>query len=159
MRGKSHMVGGVALGAIVLKHFPLEATTFMGSILIGSLLPDIDHQHSKMGRWVRPFKLGEHRTVTHSLLFNVGVFGMTRLTDVPGVYWGMTVGVLSHLLLDVCNPTGIPWFYPWNKKKYSVMDVRTGSEVEVLFMTCVVIGTILYLYPPAIKYIIEILTG
>jgi len=116
------VVGGVALG-------------------VGSLLPDIDTTTSGLGRWVKPLssvverRFG-HRTVTHSLL-GIALFALlfAWLSLVSFEAWLLLlVGILSHLLSDAHNVTGVPLLWPLRFEFVSVYNrglrVAYGSVNE-----------------------------
>jgi inner membrane protein len=95
----------------------------------GSLLPDIDTPTSSIGRPLFPLarrineKLG-HRTATHSLLgvavFALAAAGLEALARASGLLspdgFGpavcLTLGYLSHVLIDTVNKTGVELFWP-----------------------------------------------
>ena len=91
----------------------------MGLVLLGALLPDIDHPGSSIGRILfflsQPLeRMWGHRTVTHSLL----ALGAVALASSPlllfsRIWWFcLLLGYLSHLLIDASNKTGVPLFWP-----------------------------------------------
>lgn len=115
MRGNTHIWFGVS-SALLLFHPPLWSYALVG---LGSLLPDVDHKNSPVG--ILPCI--KHRTVTHSLL----ACGLALLIN-P---W-LGLGYVSHVLLDMLNPTGCPLLWPYTKK-FSVGSIKTGSKVETIF--------------------------
>jgi inner membrane protein len=134
MQGQTHLVGGLTIvGATALippiTMLALNPASVAG-VALGTLMPDIDHPHSTISH-VLPFGgLGlQHRTWTHSLLLLLVLSGLA-------LFLGRTfavaffVGYLSHLLLDMLNPTGIPWLYPFNKKKQRWARIYVGSTGE-----------------------------
>lgn len=79
MKGSTHVVIGLSFGVTtqLLVGFPaegfLEIPFYYGGLVLGSLLPDIDHPQSYLGRRLTPlsvpiFKLFGHRGITHSFL-------------------------------------------------------------------------------------------
>lgn len=122
----SHSIGGVALGiGVVYVANKLNIDTsplyLVGGALIGSLLADIDTPHSLVGNKVLiiPSLLYQtvgHRTLTHSLLFAVVVGALISLFK----FWlgiGISVGLFSHIILDLLTPGGVAFLYPFNKKR------------------------------------------
>lgn len=85
------------------------------AMLAGSILPDIDHPTSVLGRFV-PLH-GRHRSVTHSLwaLAAVAVGGvvLSRHDAVAGavVCW-IVVGMFWHDLFDSVGHAPVAWLYP-----------------------------------------------
>lgn len=67
------------------------------------------------------------------------------LTIITGVF----IGELSHLFLDYLTKGGIPLFYPFSKRKFSLNLTVTGSKLETLIRSIliavffVLIGTLL----------------
>lgn len=109
------------------------ATALTASLL--SLLPDIDHPESTIGRVFRPFskfiqqKYG-HRTVTHSL-FAIMVISaaflplllLPRLLQWGGPFWTGLYGAAllafsSHIFIDLFNKSGVRFFAPFSQKEY-----------------------------------------
>lgn len=154
MTGKTHLAGGIALGIITahVTKADISPVWYYASCALGALLPDIDHPHSLLGKATLfvPSLINRrwsHRTITHSLLFlilSTLLFGV--ITKNFSAVLGLFVGVLSHLILDTCNPTGVPWLYPINKKKLSIMRIRTGTgnEAGVVFMCALLTYCVIY---------------
>jgi len=100
-----------------------------------SLLPDIDHPESTIGRVFRPLsksiqrKYG-HRTVTHSffaIMFISAVLLplllLPRLLQWGGPFWsGLYGGALlafsSHIFIDLFNKSGVKFYAPFSQKEY-----------------------------------------
>jgi inner membrane protein len=116
------------------------ATAAAASLL--SLLPDIDHPESTIGRVFRPVskkiqqKYG-HRTVTHSL-FAIMVISaallplllLPRLLQWGGPFWTGLYGAAllafsSHIFIDLFNKSGVRFFAPFSQKEY--ISFRTPS--------------------------------
>jgi inner membrane protein len=109
------------------------ATALTASLL--SLLPDIDHPESTIGRVFRPLskkiqqKYG-HRTVTHSL-FAIMVISaallplllLPRVLQWGGPFWTGLYGAAllafsSHIFIDLFNKSGVKFFAPFSQKEY-----------------------------------------
>ncbi len=146
MMAKSHLVVGLAawVAAAPLLH---ANTLNAGSVLLvlaGSLLPDIDHPKSWVGRRTRPVStaiaaaLG-HRGITHSA---VAVAGLAWLLSQAGYRWSgvaaLSVGYLSHLAADMLTPRGLRLLWPM-RGTWGLPLCRTGSAAEsviVLTLGC-----------------------
>ena len=98
MQGLTHAAVGAAVAMQVTDSIPLT-----GVIVIGSLLPDIDKGNSLLGRYNPLSFVIPHRTITHCLLF-------LRLGYLISLY--LSIGILTHYILDMLNPDGIPLFWP-----------------------------------------------
>ncbi|MEG0999973.1 MAG: metal-dependent hydrolase [Cellulosilyticaceae bacterium] len=127
MKFKTHIAGGVALGigvAYFLDYSFAETALFYGAVLVGSLLPDIDHTKSFLGSRLLLFskplnKWFGHRTLTHSLL-TVGLLFYSSFAAwgfLP-ITTGLFTGCISHILLDSLTNKGVAIFYPLSKKRY-----------------------------------------
>lgn len=57
-------------------------------------------------------------------------------------WYGIAFGYLLHILEDMCSVSGVPLFYPLNKK-IKIPIYRTGSAVEKLIFL-VAVGYIIY---------------
>lgn len=142
---KGHLRGGL-FTAIVLILFlaptfaisrtPLNIILLSISILLGSLLPDIDHPHSLLGRYVpfisKPlYRYCGHRSLTHSLFF---IFALVLLISLFGFElfaFGIGVGMLSHVLLDLFWPgsSGVAFLYPFYKRRIDLMpNIHTKKK-------------------------------
>ena len=134
----------MAASITLLTFIPATPSTIIG-LMLGSLLPDIDADGSTITRILPKIPI-EHRTITHSFL---ALVAMTVVAAIFSRYFalGMFFGYLSHLLLDSLNPTGVPFFYPFIKKKYrfSKIRIRTGSILENVLLVVLLIVDFLIL--------------
>lgn len=90
-----------------------------------SLLPDIDHPQSLIGR-LFPFisknilKKYGHRTVTHSLLSILAIMIVVSpalFFSVP-VYAALSLAFASHIFIDLFNRSGVKLLAPFSQKEY-----------------------------------------
>jgi inner membrane protein len=146
MMAGSHVIVGIAAWVWAAPHLGLPPLDPVAIVLAtgGSLLPDIDHPQSWVGRRVRAISRPlaatmSHRGVTHSLLAVVASFlllrshGFSRAVVVPVV-----VGYLSHLVADLVTPGGLRLAWPL-RQRYAIPICKTGSPVEPIIVACVVI--------------------
>lgn len=152
----THSIGGLGAGLGVISTMsPLDeistATIISGAIL-GSLLPDIDHTKSFIGRKVpiashvisATFK---HRGFLHTPVF-IAIVAIIIMLSVPMIgnpavsrmtilfAKGLIPGMVSHILLDSFNKGGISWLWPFSAKRYRILSVRTDSIMESIFTVC-----------------------
>ena len=130
----THVLGGVVVGGVAYTLFPVGGVlSFMGGAILGSLIPDLDHPNAFLNKRARARSVLTgfgHRTLTHSLLFAFLVLGITLSMGVyKSVCIGLFWGILSHLMLDSMNPSGVPWLFPYNRK-FSIARIRTGAGAE-----------------------------
>ncbi|ARC54699.1 hypothetical protein AOQ88_00230 [Candidatus Riesia sp. GBBU] len=94
----------------------------ISGVLIGSLIPDIDHPNSFFGRlfkFVSTFlsRVFGHRKFTHSLLGLIFfVLFFSRFIIISNNYndffYSFLIGYSSHLIGDMLTANGIPLFWP-----------------------------------------------
>lgn len=148
MKYQTHITTTMAVG------LPLMATLNEVSVLnvcalgIGSLLPDIDHPSSFLGKrnkiasGITNHTLG-HRGGTHSILgavivFVIGTFIQFRYLTSAGqnvTFW-LVFGYLFHLIEDTFSKDGIHWLWPYKKKRKrkKLIYYTTGGIGEYLIL-------------------------
>lgn len=129
MKLTTHLSSGVLTSLFL-------APTIVDGILIaaGTIVPDIDHKGSAIGKSV-PFisTILEHRGFTHSLIF---AFFMAVINP----YFGF--GVLLHIFLDMMTNKGVKLFYPYDRSigLPFAKHVVTGGKFEDLLLTVIMLG-------------------
>lgn len=121
--------------------------------IIGSLLPDCDHENSIMGRML--YIPVRHRTWTHTV-WCVILFSFTSIAA-PCFTW-LTYGYFLHILYDSLSKSGVCWMYPFSryktwtsgarvKKNHRFYLYRTGETSEtILTVLLVLIGLGMLIY-------------
>lgn len=110
MSGKEHR----AIGIVVT--IPLIIYTNIGLLeaiagLIGATAPDWDFKLRFLGI--------KHRTITHSFIaLFVTTFVCIAINADFGIVW--FINYFLHLLADSLTPKGVPFFYPYKKKRYKL---------------------------------------
>jgi len=160
--GVTHAIGGFLAGELIICYGKVpapEVPVVLAAAVFGSLLPDIDHPESFLGRRAPVVSdavglVFGHRGFTHSLLFLGGVFLFLlaiRFKYVPwfpltGAY-ALVSGILSHLLFDMANPSTVPLLWPWKKGfRFPLPGIPVGSFFEAVFRAAAVAG-VLALFP------------
>lgn len=158
MTAVTHSLGGITIAVFLAETCPgtyTEQGMLIGAAVIGSLLPDIDHPNSYISNRVKGLRAGvgflqwimrlmanlmpvqagnqvrsmaAHRGLAHSLLFAVLVSVLAGMIHVRYAM-GMTVGILSHLILDIFS-SGVPLFLPVLAKRICLTRIKTGGMVE-----------------------------
>jgi len=145
-----------ASGLAPLLETPIAYLALIAVVVFASLLPDIDHQSSRINRlfgtsrglfgWLmhRFFKIfvGPHRTVTHYGLTWLALslivwIGLPAIWSPGGPYAvAFSSGYGLHILADMLTERGVPVFGPVNKRSYTLvpdlLTFRTGSFWEYL---------------------------
>lgn len=153
MTYKTHVTAG-ALFSSIFMLFTGDTHLILGmlSAAFGSLLPDIDHEKSWIGRRLWPISIivtsiFSHRTYTHSIqgliTFSVLTAGVLAAFNAPKIYLAYFIlGYISHLWADSLTVSRVRMDYESNKK-YGRGIVKTGSAKEFLIMGVMVIATAL----------------
>ncbi|MED0661267.1 metal-dependent hydrolase [Bacillus smithii] len=147
MEGKTHIVGGLAAGALYLnlRGAVGHEALFFGSLALGALIPDIDHTGSLIGRKVPLIDniistVFGHRSFTHSLLFLVLAFFLFQQTSWPkDIELGILMGMFSHMVLDMLTKQGVKFLWPLNIEIGIPFGIRTGGAIEQGFFTVLVV--------------------
>ena len=82
MTAPNHITGGIVFTGLFCSFFSInifENPLFISATIIGSLLPDIDHTKSWIGKSMYPIakwlsRNYGHGTITHSIFFLIGIF-------------------------------------------------------------------------------------
>lgn len=89
-----HLVCG-ALIACFFAHTPLQAVI----VIFCSLLPDIDHPRSTLGKYNPATRFMKHRGHCHSLV-GAGLLSLPFVVFGPHIYVLAIIGSVGHLLAD-----------------------------------------------------------
>ena len=157
MTAPNHIAGGIVFTGLFCSFFSINIFAnpiYISVTVLGSLLPDIDHTKSWIGKSVYPIakwlsRNYGHRTITHSIFFLIGVFLISVFIEknFREDYTISTIlffSLLSHLIFDMVTLAGIPLFYPFYKNPCVLpanpeMRIRSGNirqEGIILFMFC-----------------------
>lgn len=157
MTAPNHLAGGVIFTGLFCSFFSVNifaSPLFIAATIIGSLLPDIDHTKSWIGKSVFPLakwlsRNYGHRTITHSIFFLLGVYLLSIFVEKNfredfSVSTILLFAILSHLIFDMVTVAGIPLFYPFFKNPCVLpanpdMRIRSGNirqEGIILFIFC-----------------------
>lgn len=148
MRGKAHLATGLIAGLVAAISTVSATTQIAESIAltvaaaVGSLIPDMDLPTSTVGKKLKPIswtvnKMFGHRTITHAPIWLIPLIILyikfpTLITSENAAIWqqallGYIVGFTCHLMGDILTKGGIPFFYPFSKKRVHL----TGAESTI----------------------------
>ena len=124
MMRKTHIAIGCLATSILLSNHIVQPLSIIG--IIGATFPDID---CKVGI--------KHRTITHSILILILSSLLIRFSnkDIALVWFA---NYLLHLVSDSFTKSGVPFLYPFVKRKYGPKLIKTGSSIDY-FITIVCI--------------------
>lgn len=155
MNGNCHFIFGACVGTAAamnteLLHFYLPniavtsetATLFVLGGLIGGIFPDIDNPTSYFGKLTAPlskwignvskvFRKSEerHRGIFHDAAVYIAGLIFSYLFFPPLI--GFFIGCLSHIYLDMFNPSGIPFLF--GIKHLHLGKIASGSKASIIF--------------------------
>lgn len=173
MNKPAHLMGGLTAGIAASKYIAPTITdsglvngivgigAVLGGAILGSLLPDIDHRQSYIGRKLKiaSFIISKtlgHRSVVHAPLV---IFAFSALLyffamEITGSFQaiskyfviGLSAGMWSHLFLDMMTRRGIPLFYPLTKKSFRIANFKGGGIGDSIANTgCIILIILMFL--------------
>lgn len=156
MTGKQHIAIGVMASVLATSYATFGGEVSMqdlavmnGGIILGSIIPDIDHPDSMVGR---KFKLtsklinrffGGHRGMTHDVLWVVISAVLSCFFWAP--WCGLLVGISLHIIADAFCVGGVPILWIFNRKpRYRILPkcycCRCGSFYSYFLTTLMCAG-------------------
>lgn len=164
MTGKTHASCGMLVGALTTQYFQTDIFSSVTVIILAtlaSLLPDICHTQSKIGRRFKVISffvrlIFGHRTFTHSILFIAIIAFLLQIIQTPNYYMAaIIIGLVSHVILDMITPRGVKLFYPLPFNVKTPIQFKTGGLVDLSLATTLMVGTVYVLFQPFINDIIS----
>ncbi|RLE48281.1 hypothetical protein DRJ25_00225 [Candidatus Woesearchaeota archaeon] len=149
MLARTHAAIGFLTALFLFPFFRIKWFLFFPAVVFGSILPDIDHEGSKVNQLLpltKYFsKLFKHRGFFHSI-FPVLFFVFLELSfKLDGIGIALALGYLSHLLSDGLTPTGVNLLHPAAKLRIEGF-IPTGGIVEAAVFVFVIVADIVKLF-------------
>ncbi|WP_317312399.1 metal-dependent hydrolase [Clostridium thermobutyricum] len=111
------------------------------SVIVGSILPDIDTPKSYISRHIPIIpvlinKKFQHRGIFHTPIFAISILIISIIfkflnlvglinTNMPSlIFLGLSLGYFLHLCGDGLSVTGIRWLMPFKKRAYPISDKK-----------------------------------
>ena len=157
MTSINHVAGGIAFTGVFSSFWNLnifEKPEYLIATVVFSVLPDIDHTKSPIGKLCYPLakwidtKYG-HRTLTHSLVCYWSLFILIAvLSDVFLDHQHLLIiyafAYFSHLMFDMMTVQGVPLLWPFKRNpcvipanrdyRFKVANLKTESIIFVVFI-------------------------
>ncbi|QIR16313.1 metal-dependent hydrolase [Shewanella aestuarii] len=149
---RNHLVvtAAVTVSTIGYIDIALPLWLVVVSIVFGSLLPDVDHPSSTIGKRVLFISIPlsaifGHRQITHSIWPILCVAWLVNFNNSTSsaIVLCLSIGYLSHLLGDFFTDSGIPFFWPLSFRFKSPLPVATGGPFEYLIAYGLFISSLL----------------
>ena len=157
MSGPNHIAGGLVFTGILASFWNINifaSPAYIAFTAFFSVLPDIDHTKSPIGKLFYPLakfldrKFG-HRTITHSLIVYISL--LLIISFICTVYLKdntitliFAFSYISHLIFDMMTKQGVPLFYPFARNacvipgnpeyRLKSSDFRTETACFVVFV-------------------------
>ena len=134
MTAPTHLAFSLLCGSIGSADYLTSA-----ACALGSLLPDIDHPRSSIGRVFffvsHPLNMRfGHRGLIHSFFLWTPLLVVGLIFKIHTIQW-IAIGALSHILLDCYNTSGVRAFSPFSEKSVVMFKrdwrVNAGSLGEI----------------------------
>jgi inner membrane protein len=155
MMGITHIAVGtatfIAVNSLIAPPSLSPTPVDLGAVFFGSLIPDIDHPKSWLGRrlWFVSYPLSQaigHRGLTHSLaglviVSCIACVAFLNMADGNSAILAFAIGYIMHLAADWNTNSGVPWLWPNNNKFKAPWAFNTGSLAEV-FISILMVGLV-----------------
>ncbi|MFC1800682.1 metal-dependent hydrolase [Nanoarchaeota archaeon] len=147
MLWKTHLAFGL-LAALITRSFVNTGNIFIffALVLIGALLPDIDHPNSKINQKLKITKIFgyifKHRGIFHTLFFALLLPGLIYFSVGKPYGTALFIGYLSHLLIDGLTVSGINFLHPIANLRISGF-VETGTMAETMTFIVIIFAIII----------------
>jgi inner membrane protein len=135
MMARTHMAFGLLAGLVFLPFFHQKWYLFIPLAIFGSLMPDVDHEKSKINsmvpvtRWVPKFF--RHRGFFHSIFPVVIIYAAFHYTNLDYVGIPIAVGYTSHLVSDAITKMGVNLLHPASTLRVQGF-IETGGAAEFI---------------------------
>jgi len=137
-----HLTLGVLAFLLVQPYLQGNQVLLFLTVLLGSLLPDIDEENSKICKWSGPLgklvaKTFPHRGFIHSLLFFAILYLLIAHYVNLQYATALIIGYFAHITGDGISVSGLRIFFPL---KFKIKGpLRVGSTLEHVIVACLLV--------------------
>ena len=165
MTSPNHVIGGIVITGLFGSFMNLNILAnpwYIATTIIASLLPDIDHTRSIIGKIFLPFsrylnRRYGHRTITHSLTILIGLSLFLAYLEAIFLHTStyskiFFLAYFSHLILDMMTVQGVPLLYRFLRNPCVMpgnpdMRFRTGNIRTETSIFCFFLLSAIFLQP------------
>jgi inner membrane protein len=146
MMGRTHMAIGLLAGLVLFTFFNQPWYIFIPLVIFGSLLPDVDHENSKINRmipltrWIPTFFV--HRGFFHSIFPAIIIYVGLHLAKLDILGIPLAIGYTSHLASDCLTRLGCNLLHPISTFRIQG-PIMTNGLMELLTLGGVIILDVL----------------
>lgn len=137
----THVLFGILFGLLAKPYIGGDAIIYYTFVVIGSLLPDIDHEGSTINKilpvtkWFSYFF--KHRGFFHTIFPAILLFLVVRYFSSTLVALALIVGYAAHLISDGLTLAGVNLLHPLSRFRIRGF-IRTGGIGETI--TSIIVG-------------------
>ncbi|WP_220756897.1 metal-dependent hydrolase [Shewanella colwelliana] len=147
---RNHLIVTSAVTLVVIKEVELGLPIWavIAGIIFGSLLPDLDHPRSTIGKRVLFVSVPlagifGHRQFTHSIWPLVLTVWLFNLTDQANSYvMVLMIGYMSHVIADMLTDSGVPFLWPF-QRRFGLTLCKSGGVLEHIIAFSLLTGAII----------------
>jgi len=142
MLAKTHIAFGILFGILALSFYsPSNIWAYFVLVVLGVLLPDIDHPNSKINNTVKVTKVVpmffKHRGFFHSIFPALAILILFNIFSTMDYGIALFIGYFAHLFSDGLTVSGVNFLHPFAKFHMKGFII-TGSKAESLVFVIVV---------------------
>ncbi len=140
----SHKMLGLAIAYYVLRpHTMVQALSYAGLALIGSITPDLDGLHKHRMLLHNLFSCLVTSLIIYFLLLTITRNLLPIEVDSIGSALAYLLAYMSHLIADIPTGNGVSLFYPFSKKKIYILGLKYDN---IVYNSLLIILATLLLY-------------
>jgi len=146
MMGRTHMAIGLLAGLLLFTFLHQQWYIFIPLVILGSLLPDVDHQNSKINRmmpltrWIPTFFA--HRGFFHSIFPAIIIYAGFYFAKLDYIGLPLALGYSTHLASDCFTRLGCNLLHPVSTFRIQG-PIMTNGLMELLTLGGVILLDVL----------------
>lgn len=118
MNAKEHLKLAITYLPCFFLPMPYNFFEFVGGVLVGSLLPDIDHENSIAGSIIPAWLIFKHGKQTHTIIALLLISTFAYFSEID-FFYGLSIGYFTHLVADEITGNWLKYLlYPFYTRKY-----------------------------------------
>ena len=150
MMGRTHMAFGFLAASLLSPYVSGDKVAFFALAVFGALLPDIDHEGSKINNMFKVTKIVpiffKHRGFFHSIFPPIIMYG--AMSAFHYSFWGLSlaIGYFAHLFSDSLTKLGVNFLYPLTSFKLKGPLTTDSWQEHALSAAVIILGAVFIFY-------------